>query len=328
MTAYDAIPSDVKLGLYRTMVRIRMFEQAVLDLFARGKIPGFLHCYIGEEAVASGVCGALRPGDKIVSTHRGHGHLIAKGGRFDKAMAELFGKSTGYNKGKGGSMHIAEPDLGMLGANGIVGAGLAIVNGSAFTAQYLGLDYVSVCFFGDGASNTGTFHESMNLASVWNLPAVFVCENNGYAESTPRRQHQKVKDIATRALAYDMPTEIVDGDEVGAVYLAASKAAARARSGGGPTLIEAKTHRWSGHHASDNQSYRSKEELQGLPGFCPIQRWRRVLVEDGVSAQRLDETDAGVDRELKAAIAFADQSPLPDPADACTDIFTPFVLEA
>ena len=328
MIEYDAIPSDVKLELYRTMIRIRKFEQAVLDLFARGKIPGFLHPYIGEEAIASGVCAALQPGDKIVSTHRGHGHLIAKGGRLDKAMAELFGKRTGYNKGKGGSMHIAEPDLGMLGANGIVGAGLAIVNGSALTAQYLGLNYVSVCFFGDGASNTGTFHESMNLASVWNLPAVFVCENNGYAESTPRRQHQKVNDIATRALSYDMPSEIVDGDDVGAVYLAALKAAARARSGGGPTLIEAKTHRWSGHHASDNQSYRPKEELQGLPGFCPIQRWRKVLLGEGISEQTLEQMDAEVVEELKAAIAFAEQSPLPEPADACTEIFTPFVLEA
>ncbi len=328
MSGYGQVPSGTKLELYRTMVRIRKFEQAVLDLFARGKIPGFLHTYIGEEAVASGVCGALRPGDKIVSTHRGHGHLIAKGGCFDKAMAELFGKCTGYNKGKGGSMHIAEPDLGMLGANGIVGAGLAIVNGAALTAQYLALDYVSVCFFGDGASNTGTFHESMNLASVWSLPAVFVCENNGYAESTPRRQHQKVKDIATRALSYDMPAEIVDGDDVGAVYTAASRAAARARSGGGPTLIEAKTHRWSGHHAADTQTYRPKEELQSLQGFCPLARWRKVLLGDGVPDRTLDEIEASVVDELKAAVAFAERSPVPDPAEACTDIFTPFVLEA
>ena len=176
---YEEIPDDIAVNFYGTMVRIREFELAVADLFARGMIPGFMHTYVGEEAVATGVCANLRIEDKITSTHRGHGHLIAKGGQFDLMMAELFSKGTGYNKGKGGSMHIAEPDLGHLGANAIVGAGLALINGASLTAQYLGTDHVGVCFFGDGASNEGIFHESLNLASVWNLPTIFVCENNG-----------------------------------------------------------------------------------------------------------------------------------------------------
>jgi len=190
----EDVSNDVALQLYETMQRIRSFETAVIELFARGKIPGFLHTYVGEEAIAAGVCANLRPDDKIISTHRGHGHLIAKGGRLDLMMAELFGKRTGYCKGKGGSMHIAEPDLGMLGANAIVGAGTAIINGAALTAQYLGKDEVAVAFFGDGASNTGSFHEAMNMAAVWNLPTIFVCENNAYAESTPQTYHQKIKD--------------------------------------------------------------------------------------------------------------------------------------
>lgn len=323
----NMIAEDIALKLYEMMVRIRKFEEAVSELFARGKIPGFLHTYIGEEAVAAGVCANLTLEDKITSTHRGHGHLIAKGARFDYAMAELFGKSTGYNKGKGGSMHIAEPDLGMLGANAIVGAGIPIAVGAALTAQYLEQGWVSVAFFGDGASNEGSFHESLNLASVWNLPVVFICENNGYAESTPRWQHQKVKDIATRALGYDIPSAIVDGNDAGAVYLVVKEAVERAHSGGGPTLIEAKTTRWRGHHEADNQSYRQKDELQKALGNDCVARWRQVLLERGISKETLDEIDASTMAELKAAIEFAEQSPLPDPADARSDIFTPFEME-
>jgi pyruvate dehydrogenase E1 component alpha subunit len=320
----EKIPRDVALRLYETMVKIRKFEEAVCDLYARGKIPGFLHTYVGEEAVAAGVCANLRVDDKIISTHRGHGHLIAKGGRLDLMMAELFGKRTGYNKGKGGSMHIAEPDLGILGANAIVGAGLVIINGAALAAQYLGTDHVAVCFFGDGASNEGTFHEAMNLASVWNLPSVFVCENNGYAESTPQRQHQKIKDIAVRATSYDMPSAIVDGNAVDAVYRATNEAVARARKGNGPTLIEAKTTRWRGHHEADTQTYRPKEELQNLKNSCPVQRWHKALLEMGVPTENIQEIDQRVESELKEAVAFAEKSPLPDPAEARSDIFTPF----
>lgn len=324
---YNEIPNDVALLLYRTMVRIRKFEQAVSELYARGKIPGFLHTYVGEEAIAAGVCANLRLDDKIISTHRGHGHLIAKGGHLDLMMAELFGKATGYNKGKGGSMHIAEPDLGMLGANAIVGAGAAIINGAAFTAQYLGTDGVAVAFFGDGATNTGTFHEAMNLAAVWNLPSIFVCENNGYAESTPRRQHQKIENIAVRAMAYNMPGVTVDGNDVGAVYLATRQAVERARSGCGPTFIECQTTRWRGHHEADQQHYRPKEELLTLQNRDAIRDWRAVLAARGIADSELDALEQEAEQDLQRAIAFAEASPLPDPAEAYTDIFTP-VAEA
>lgn len=323
----EKIPEDVALQLYETMQRIRKFELAVVELFARGKIPGFLHTYIGEEAVAAGVCAALHPDDKIISTHRGHGHLIAKGGRLDLMMAELFGKRTGYCKGKGGSMHIAEPELGMLGANAIVGAGIAIINGAALTAQYLGTDQVAVAFFGDGASNTGVFHEALNMASVWNLPSIFVCENNGYAESTPRHQHQKIEDIAARAKAYDMPAATVDGNDVGAVYLAAQEAVARARSGGGPSLIEAKTYRLRGHYEGDPQIYRGREEVEAWEKKEPVERWREALLERGISLVQIEGIEARIEEELEQAVIFAEESPLPDPAEARSDIFTPLPAE-
>ena len=323
----EAITKDVALQLYEMMQRIRRFEMTVVELFARGKIPGFLHTYVGEEAVATGVCALLRRDDYIISTHRGHGHLIAKGGRLDLMMAELFGKRTGYCKGKGGSMHIAEPELGMLGANAIVGAGTVIINGAALTAQYLDTDRVAVAFFGDGASNTGTFHEAMNLASVWNLPSIFVCENNGYAESTPKRQHQKIQDIAVRAVAYDMPANIVDGNDVSAVYLAAKEAIGRARNGGGPTFIEAKTYRLRGHYEGDPQMYRTKEEIKEQEKACPLLHWQRTLLEMGVAVDRLRTIDDRIEQEIKDAIAFAEESPLPDPSEARSDLFTPVQAE-
>jgi TPP-dependent pyruvate/acetoin dehydrogenase alpha subunit len=321
------IPKDVALQLYETMQRIRSFEVAVIELFARGKIPGFLHTYVGEEAVAAGVCALLRADDKIISTHRGHGHLIAKGGQLDLMMAELFGKSTGYCKGKGGSMHIAEPDLGMLGANAIVGAGTVIINGAALTAQYLGKDEVAVAFFGDGASNTGAFHEALNMAAVWNLPSIFVCENNGYAESTPQTYHQKIEDIASRAVGYGMLSAIVDGNDVGAVYAAAEEAIARARAGEGPTLIEAKTYRIRGHYEGDPEIYRSKEEVEAWKKKCPIERWRKVLLDRGIAAETIEEIDTRIDQELEQAVAFAEEGPLPDPAEARSNIFTPLPAE-
>jgi pyruvate dehydrogenase E1 component alpha subunit len=321
---YPDISNELALQLYHNMQRIRKFELAVSELFARGKMPGFLHTYVGEEAVAVGVCANLRVEDKITSTHRGHGHLLAKGGRMDLAMAELYAKRTGYNKAKGGSMHIAEPDLGMMGANAIVGAGLVMINGAALTAQYLRTDYVAVCFFGDGASNEGTFHEALNLASVWNLPSIFVCENNGYGESTPQRQHQKIKDISIRAISYDIPFAIVNGDDVGAVYLETKKAVERARRGDGPTLLEMKTHRWHGHHEADTQQYRPKEELEDLPNHCPIKYWQGILLQRDITQEILQQLEAEVEKELSQAIEFAEKSPPPDPIEARADIFTPF----
>jgi TPP-dependent pyruvate/acetoin dehydrogenase alpha subunit len=321
------VSPHVALKLYELMMRIRSLEQAIAQLYARGKMPGFLHTYLGQEAVAAGVCATLTPEDKITSTHRGHGHLIAKGGRFDRALAELYAKSTGYCKGKGGSMHIADPDLGMLGANGIVSAGIPIATGAALTAQYLGRSWIAVCFFGDGASNEGAFHESLNLASIWNLPVVYVCENNEFAESTPRRQHQKIKNIAIRAVSYDIPGAVVDGNDVEAVYLAAREAVERARSGGGPTLIEAKTTRWSGHHAADNQNYRSKEELQAALANDAVLRWKTTLMSRGVPQAQLDQIAEAIDKELGEAIEYAEGSPTPEPSEATADIFTPFAMK-
>lgn len=224
-------------------------------------------------------------------------------------------------------MHIAEPDLGMLGANAIVGAGPVIINGAALTAQYLGRDEVAVAFFGDGASNTGAFHEALNMAAVWNLPSIFVCENNAYAESTPQTYHQKIENIAVRAMAYGMPSTTVDGNDPGAVYLAATEAVARARSGEGPTLIEAKTYRIRGHYEGDPEIYRTKEEVEAWKHRCPIERWRKVLLERGIAVETIEEIDARIDQELNDAVAFAEESPVPDPAEARSDIFTPLPAE-
>src|ERR1700687_4268260 len=262
---------DLLLDMYRSMTRIRLFETQVRDLATANEIPGFVHVSIGEEASATGVCAALRKTDRITSTHRGHGHLIAKGGRLDKMMAEIFGKRTGYCKGKGGSMHIVDYSLGILGANGIVGGGLPIATGSALGAVIAGKDDVTVGFFGDGASNEGTFHESLNLAAVWRLPVVFVCENNGFGEFTPMETVTSVKDIAVRAQAYAIPGHIVDGNDVFEVYHYASEALARARAGEGPTLLECKTYRWEGHVVGEEAflgsgSYPPEDEGTGRKG--------------------------------------------------------------
>ncbi len=241
------IGKELLLQMFRTMQRIRQFESKIRDLAVANEIPGFVHVSIGEEASATGVCAALRKTDRITSTHRGHGHLIAKGGELRRMMAEIFGKRGGYCKGKGGSMHIVDFSLGILGANGIVGAGLPITAGSALAAQIMGRDDVTACFFGDGASNEGVFHEALNLAAVWKLPAVFVCENNGFGEFTPMHTVTAVRDIAVRAQAYGIPGHIVDGNDVLEVYRFAGEAVARARAGDGPTLLECKTYRWEGH---------------------------------------------------------------------------------
>src|SRR5713226_3290033 len=280
------IGKDLLLQMYRSMQRIRQFESRIRDLATANEIPGFVHVSIGEEASATGVCAALRKTDRITSTHRGHSHLIAKGGRLDRMMAEIFGKRTGYCKGKGGSMHIVDFSLGILGANGIVGAGLPIATGSALAAQIAGKDDVTACFFGDGASNEGTFHESLNLAAIWKLPVVFVCENNGFGEFTPMHTVTSVKDIAVRAKAYDIPGFIVDGNDVLEVYSYASEAVARARSGGGPTLLECKTYRWEGHVVGEQAflgegAYREKAEIEEWKKRCPLLRFEKFVLEGG-----------------------------------------------
>jgi len=319
---------DLLLDMYRSMTRIRLFETKVRDLATANEIPGFVHVSIGEEASATGVCVALRKTDRITSTHRGHSHLIAKGGRLDRMMAELFGKRTGYCKGKGGSMHIVDFSLGILGANGIVGAGLPIATGSALAAVIAGTDDVTACFFGDGASNEGTFHESLNLAAVWKLPVVFVCENNGFGEFTPMRTVTSVKDIAVRAKAYDIPGHIVDGNDVLEVYRYASEAIARARAGEGPTLLECKTYRWEGHVVGEQAflgtaSYRTEQEVNEWKARCPLIRFDKFAAESGkIGAADLQRIKQETEVELEAAIKFARESPLPDASEVTEDVFT------
>lgn len=317
------VDKEILHKIYHTMVRIRMFEERIMELFQQGRLPGFLHVSIGQEAVPSGFCAHLRDIDYISSTHRGHGHVIAKGARLDRMMAELYGKKTGYCKGKGGSMHIADLDLGILGANGIVGAGIPIATGTALAFKMRRTDQVVVCFFGDGAANTGAFHEGLNLASVWNLPVVFVCENNQYAESTPQRVHQKIKDISVRALAYDIPGETVDGMDVLEVYRVASEAIARARGGGGPTLVECKTYRFHGHYVGDpGTAYRRPEEVEEWKQRDPIAALARRLVAEGMATEAgLNGVHEAVQREVEDAIRFAEASPEPDVLDALEDIY-------
>jgi pyruvate dehydrogenase E1 component alpha subunit len=317
------LPKEKLIEMYEKMVRIRFFEEKAVELFLKGILPGFLHSSIGQEAVSVGACSALQEDDYMISTHRGHGDIIAKGARVDLMMAELFAKKTGYCKGKGGSMHIADLDLGILGAIGIVGAGLPIINGAALACQLRGTDQVSLCFFGDGASNTGSFHEALNLASVWNLPVIFVCQNNLYAESTPQWVHQKIRDISVRGEAYGIPGMSVDGNDVVAVYQVVSEAVERARGKGGPTLVECKTYRWLGHYVGDpSTSYRKKEEVVEWKKRDPIQLYRTKLVNMEVCNQKdLESIDRRVEREIGEAVEFAKNSPDPDHEDALENVY-------
>ena len=319
------ISKDKLLWIYERMQLIREFEERVRTLFAEGKLPGFVHLYAGEEAIAVGVCAHLTDNDYITSTHRGHGHCIAKGVDVNSMMAELFGKATGACKGKGGSMHIADVSKGMLGANGIVGGGGPLACGAGLTARVLGTDQVSVCFFGDGAAEQGTMHESMNLASIWKLPVIFVCENNGFAESTPVEYHASVKDIADRAVAYNMPGITVDGTDVFAVYEAAGEAIARARRGEGPTLIECKAFRYYGHFEGDPLTYYTDEMRAEFRARDPIDRFRKQVLERNLlSAQEMDAIDARVRQAIDDAIAFAEQSPMPAPEELLADVYVSY----
>lgn len=315
---------ELVLNMYKLMVKIRSFEESAIKFARRGKILGFVHPYIGEEAVAVGTCANLRKDDFITSTHRGHGHIIAKGGNIKEMMAELWGKETGYCRGLGGSMHIADTSLGILGANGIVGGGIPISVGAGLSAVYRGTDQVTVCFFGDGASNQGTFHEALNLASLWKLPVIFVCENNLYAFFTPQRNHQSIKDIAVRAQAYGVPSEIVDGMDVIEVYKAVNRAVQRARRGEGPTLIECKTYRFKGHAEGDPDAgiYRSKEELEKWKKKDPILRLKKQLIEEyKVDEEELTSIEDSIKNEVKEAVDFAKKSPYPQLETALKGLF-------
>jgi len=313
---------ELLLQMYRQMVRIRAFENKVGELFAQGKVPGFVHLYIGEEATAVGVCANLRPTDYITSTHRGHGHCLAKGGDMKAMMAELFGRKTGYCKGKGGSMHIADVDMGILGANGIVGGGLTIAAGAGLSAKMRGTDQVTVCFFGDGASNQTTFHEGLNLSSIWRLPVVYVCENNLYGISMHQSRHQRVADVADRAAAYGIPGVAVDGNDVIAVYEAAKEAVARARAGEGPTLLECKTYRWKGHFEGDPMVYRPKEELEEWKKKCPILGFKARLLEmEVLTPEGAGSIQAEAEAEVEEAVRYAMESPFPSPEEALEDLY-------
>ncbi len=315
---------DTQLELLATMLRIRRFEERLAALFKRGKLPGFVHLYLGEEAVATGICSALRPDDRITSTHRGHGHLIAKGASVDRMMAELLGRVDGYCRGKGGSMHIVDFSLGIIGTNGIVGGGIPIGTGAAWGDKQLGRDNVTATFFGDGASNQGVFFEAMNLAAIWKLPVLFVCENNQYTEWTATSKLTAGR-IADRSTPFGIPGVQVDGNDVLAVRAAATEAVARGRAGEGPTLIECMTYRWHGHNEGEETfagDYRPQEEQDEWRGRDPIAGWSRRLVEGGdVTQDEVDRVDAEETARIDAALTFAEASAFPDADEALEHLF-------
>ena len=320
----NPITDEVLLDMHRRMVRIRVFEETAGKMMENGKIPGALHLYVGEEAVAAGVMVHLSDQDYITSTHRGHGHLIAKGGEFKYMFAELYGKVTGYCKGKGGSMHVSNLEIGMLGANGIVAAGTTIAMGAAFSCKFKKTDNVTVCFFGDGASNEGSFHEAANMAGLYKLPCVYVCENNGYGEYTPQAKHQPIVDVADRAAGYGMPGVVVDGMDPVAVYEAAGEAIERARRGDGPTLLECKTYRYYDHVGVRGMglSYRTDEEVERWRKKDPVDTFEARLAEqDILSPEAAQAVHTEAQAEVDAGIEFAEASPYPDPASVTEDVY-------
>jgi len=318
-----ALSKEKILKMYQDMLKIRYFENKITDLYSRGLMPGLAHLYIGEEAVAVGVCANLTEHDFAVSTHRGHGHLIAQGADLKKMMAEVLGKETGYCKGKGGSMHIMDVSKGILGADGIVGAGIPIATGSGYSAKVRDTDQVTIAFFGDAASNQGTFHESINMAAAWKLPVIYVCENNLYGISVDIRKVTNTKDIATRALAYNIPGIVVDGNDVLEVYRVTKEAIKRARQGEGPSLIECKTYRFKGHHVGDpGRVYRLEKETKEWIKRCPIKTFRERLIKEKISSEEeLSLIEKDTKDIIKKAANFAIQSPYPDEKEAFKDLF-------
>ena len=308
--------------IYKVMNDIRNFEQKAYSLFENNKLRGSVHLYTGQEAVAATVCSHLRDEDYITSTHRGHGHCIAKGADLKKSMAELMGKETGYCRGRSGSMHIADFEKGNLGANAVVAGGIAIAVGAALSAKMKGTDRIAVSFFGDGASNEGVCHEAMNLASVWKLPIIFICENNLYGMSTHVDTSTSVQDISVRAAGYNMPGYTVDGNDVFEIDKAVTKAIKRVKNGEGPVLIECKTYRWMGHWTGDPQNYRTREELESIRNECPIQKLRGYVLNNAIfSEEELNEIEAESLNAIEEAAQFAMESPEPDPAKVLDDVF-------
>ena len=310
------------ITLYRSMLVIRECETQLNELFAKNLFPGYIHSYLGQEACAVGICAGLNDTDYIVSNHRGRGHYLAKGMALKPMIAEMLGKETGICGGRGGEMHAADPALGILGGNGIVGAGMPIGAGAALAAQMDGKGAVAVVFFGEGASNNGSFGETLNVAAAWKLPLIMVCENNLYAEMTPFADTVGQPDVAARAAGYGVASEIVDGNDVNAVRAAASRAIDRARAGGGPTLLELKTYRWGGHFEGDPRKYRTREEEAEWKARCPVARYRKHLLDvTGVEEHRLTTLEAAVAAEVREAVSFALDSPLPAPETALLNVF-------
>ncbi len=312
------IDKQISFELYRSMVRLREFELKVQELYRSGVLPGFVHLYVGEEAVAAGICARLKVTDLIWSTHRGHGHALAKGVPGREVLAELWGKATGCSGGRGGSMHMYAPDYGLMGTNGIVGSGIPMSAGAALSAKLRKSGQVAVCFFGDGASNSGSFYEGINMASVWELPVVYVCENNLYATEMALGRATKSLEIAERASIFKIPGIAVDGSDVLAIYEVAGSAVDRARQGGGPTLIECKTYRFLGHHEGDpGTNYRTKEEVEYWKKRDPIKALReRMIAGEAALQQKFDEIDAETQQWLADAVEFGRTSPEPDPKTA------------
>ena len=318
----DDVSVELKKELYRRMLLIRRFEEKASECYYKGQLACSTHLYIGEEAVGVGVISHLEPNDYITSTHRGHGHFIAKGGDINRMMAELFGRATGYCKGKGGSMHIADIELGHLGANGIVGGGITIATGAALGIKVRKSCEVVICFFGDGAVNKGEFHESMNFASLHKLPIVFVCENNLYAISTSLKQSSAQTDLAKKGIGYNMPAENVDGMDVLDVYRQSGKAIDQARSGKGPTFLNCKTYRFLGHSRADGCPYRTKKEEERWKSRDPIVSFKKHLLDTRtVSPEYFDRLEEKTAEIIEAAVAYAAQSPYPEPEEALTDVY-------
>jgi len=323
VSAKRGIPERERLvEMYRKMLRIRLFEDELFYLFLKGTMPGTMHQYQGEEAVAVGVSENLRKEDYVFSTHRGHGHCIAKGASLDKAMAELYGKETGLCKGFGGSMHLVDVSVGFLGSTGIVGAGIPMATGAGLSIKLRKTDQVAVCFFGDGATNTGAFHEGINLAAIWELPVLFVCENNLYAVSTHVSRAMRIKDIASRASSYGIPGSVVDGNDVLEVYKASCEAIQRARAGKGPSLLECKTYRHKGHARFEPSRYRPKEEVEEWLKKDPIPRFKEKLVEtNALTIEEAEKIESEVSSAVEKAIRFAEASPLPNPDDVLKYVY-------
>jgi len=316
------LEDGTKLEMLKKMYQIRYFENEAEQLIIRGKIHGTCHLYVGEEATAVGSIYALKKDDYITSTHRGHGHCIAKGADLNLMMAEFLGKKTGYCKGKGGSMHIADINAGNLGANGVVGGGLGIATGAALTCKLKEKGKIVICFFGDGAANQGIFHEAVNIASIWSLPVIYLCENNLYGMSMPTSEAFNIKKISDRKYAYGIDGITIDGNNLIEVFNVVTYFADKCRDGGGPVLIESRTYRWKGHSKSDAQVYRSREEVREWIKKDPIQRYKKVLLEEGaLTAKKDEDIKAQVEKEIKKALKFAEDSPFPDISEVEEDVY-------